>query len=208
MSEQFWHNLITEKSFTFLQNLARRFTLVVIGGWAVYLYTGALKSKDVDIIVNFEELGRLKKSFDLIKNERLRKYEIRGDGFDVDIYVPHWSELGLPLDFVIKNSVSREGFHLPRKEVLLALKIFVYRERKSSLKGKKDALDIISLLHEGDVDIKKWHGILQEHKLAELAGELSELLKTVYEARELNLNKKRFADFKHPILKKLKELPQ
>lgn len=102
MAEQFWHDLITDKSFAFLQHLRSRFSFVLIGGWAVFLYAAALKSKDIDVIVAFEELARMREQFNLSKNERLQKYEIQGEGFDVDIYVPHWSFLGLPPDFVLE----------------------------------------------------------------------------------------------------------
>ena len=46
----YYHDLITEKSWQILQELKRRHTFILIGGWAVYLYTKQLKSKDVDVI--------------------------------------------------------------------------------------------------------------------------------------------------------------
>ena len=88
MQKQFWHDAVTEKSFIFLQGLRKNFKFVLIGGWAVYFHTKALKSKDIDIVVGFEELAKLRQSFPLIKNDRLSKYEIKAEGFDVDIYVP------------------------------------------------------------------------------------------------------------------------
>lgn len=193
MSEQFWHNFVTEKSFTFLQEFAKRFQFVLIGGWAVYFHTKALKSKDIDIIVEFEELEKLKQQFPITKNERLKKYEIKADGFDVDIYVPHYSDLGVPLDEVIQNTISIEGFLVPRKEVLLALKLYVYEQRKGSLKGKKDLIDIISLLYYGKIAPK----IIKDSKT------LRDILATSYEVKELGLNRKKFADFKKPFLAKL-----
>ena len=89
---EFWHNLVTDKSFTLLQELTKCFDFVLIGGWAVYVHTKALKSKDIDIIVDFADLEKLRFAFPLVKNERMRKYEIKADGFDVDIYAPHWSD--------------------------------------------------------------------------------------------------------------------
>jgi len=58
MVKEFWHNLITEKSFHLLQEFKKDFDFVLIGGWAVYLYTDSLKSKDIDIIVDLETLGQ------------------------------------------------------------------------------------------------------------------------------------------------------
>lgn len=205
MAQQFWHNLIIEKSFLALQELARSFKFTLIGGWAVYFYTKTLKSKDIDIIVDFEELGELKRNFTLIKNERLKKYEIRGDGFDIDIYVSHFSALGLPLDYVIKNTTTIEGFKLPKKEILLALKLFVYKERKGSLRGKKDMIDIVSLLYKNKISLSKFMVLLKKFKLDNLAQELIDILITTFEVKELNINRKQFSDFKKPILEELKE---
>ncbi len=64
---EFYQNLITEKSYKILQDLKREFDFILIGGWAVFLYTKALKSKDIDLIVEYQELERLRKKFDLIK---------------------------------------------------------------------------------------------------------------------------------------------
>lgn len=203
MTEQFWHSLITDKSYAFLKELRRNFDFVLIGGWAVYFYTKALKSKDIDIIVDFETLGRMRENFDLVKNDRLKKYEIRAEGFDVDIYVPHWSELGLPLDFVMKNAVSVEGFTLPKKEILLLLKLYVYTQRSISLKGKKDLIDIISLLYFNNPSWDTVMRTVKSYKLESLLETLREILKTTYEMKELGLNRKQFSDFKKPILKKL-----
>lgn len=80
---KFWHDAVTDKSFYTLQSLRKDFDFVVIGGWAVFLYTQTLKSKDIDIIVDLEVLARLKNRFDVTKNERLQKYEIKFDGFDL-----------------------------------------------------------------------------------------------------------------------------
>jgi len=206
MVNQFWHNQITEKSFIFLQELRKNFKFVLIGGWAVYFHTHALKSKDIDIIVDFETLGELRKEFALVKNERLKKYEIRGDTFDVDIYVPHWSALGLPLDFVMKNTMSVEGFRVPRKEVLLILKLFVYTQRGSSLKGQKDLIDVLSLLYVGRISWLFFAGALKEKRLLNLLKELKSILQTTFEVKELNLNRKSFSDFKKPVLREIEKL--
>jgi hypothetical protein len=186
MSEQFWHDAVTEKSFAFLQELAKRFRFVLIGGWAVYLHTKALKSKDIDIIVTFEELEKLRKKFSVTKNERLKKYEIKGEGFDIDIYVPHYSDLGLPLEEVLRQAVLKEGFRVPRMEALLALKCRAYEQRKGSLKGKKDMIDIIGLLADGSIPPRT----VKDSKI------IREILGTNYEIKELGLDRKKFADFK------------
>ena len=200
MVKEFWHNLITEKSFHLLQELKKDFDFVLIGGWAIYLYTHSLKSKNIDIIVDLETLSQLKQKFEVYKNERLQKYEIKIEGIDVDIYIPYWSDLGLPIEKIIKNTVSIEGFGLPPREVLLTLKLFVYSQRKTSLKGKKDLIDIVSLLYFNGVDFKKFENFLKGNNLSKLKDELDEILRTTISLEELDLNQKKFSDFKKKIL--------
>jgi hypothetical protein len=203
MTKEFWHDNITDKSFQTLQDLRKRYNFVLIGGWAVYLYTQSLKSKDIDIIVSFEELGKLRADFNLVKNERLKKYEIKMGEFDVDIYVSHWSDLGLPAEYILKNTESIAGFTVPKKEILLALKLFSYIQRRGNIKGKKDAVDVLSLLFSAAINFEEFKKILEENNLSNLLGVLKELLDSTTELPELNLNNKRYADFKKKILKKI-----
>jgi len=73
-----------------MQDLKKeKFRFIVIGGWAIYLWTGQHKSKDVDIIIpDFKELESLNKRYILKKNDRLKKYEIKIEEIDIDIYLP------------------------------------------------------------------------------------------------------------------------
>ncbi len=196
---EFWHSAFVDKSFYTLQSLRKEYDFVLIGGWAVFLYTKTIKSKDIDIIVEPEILSKLKTKFEVIKNERLKKYEIKMDGFDIDIYVPFWSELGLPPDFILENTISLEGFSVPKKEILLILKIFTYKQRKGSLKGKKDKLDIVSLLYHDHINLEKFKEIIRKFNLECLKDELVDLLDSTFELPELSLNQKQFADFKRKI---------
>jgi len=199
MIKEFWHTLVIEKSYQFLQELRKSFDFVLIGGWAIYFYTHGLKSKDIDIIVSLETLGKLKQKFDVYKNERLRKYEIKIEGIDIDIYVPYWSDLGLSINKVTENTVSLEGFRLPSKEILLILKLFVYSQRKASLKGKKDLIDIISLLYFDNINWELLNHILEDNNLLYLKDELREILTSTTKIEELGINQKKFSDFKKKI---------
>jgi len=202
MIKEFWHTLVIEKSYQFLQELRKSFDFVLIGGWAIYFYTHGLKSKDIDIIVSLETLGKLKQKFDVYKNERLRKYEIKIEGIDIDIYVPYWSDLGLSINKVTENTVSLEGFRLPSKEILLILKLFVYSQRKASLKGKKDLIDIISLLYFDNINWELLNHILEDNNLLYLKDELREILTSTTKIEELGINQKKFSDFKKKIATK------
>jgi len=69
---EFWNEIAIDKSFKILQELRRKFDFVLIGGWAVYFLTKAIKSKDVDVIVDYKELSRLRTSIGIQKNDFLK----------------------------------------------------------------------------------------------------------------------------------------
>lgn len=192
----YYHDIITEKSFVLLQQLKHQHNFVLIGGWAVYFYTKRLKSKDIDIIVDYNELEKLRTNHDLTKNDRLKKYEIKKEGIDVDIYVPYFSELGIPAEIIIQNTTSREGFILPQIEILLILKQKAWLARKESLKGDKDRIDILSLVSQ-NIDWNRYSELSKENRLDPLFKEtLFKLLETTREVPELNLNAHQYARLK------------
>ncbi len=127
--KQYWHNLTTERSLGFLRDLKRNCRFILIGGWAVFLYAKSLKSKDIDIVLDYDELSKLKQNYEIIKNERLKKYEIKMEEIDVDVYLPHFSNPGLPAEEIKNYSILREGFLVPVPEVLLILKQRAFLER-------------------------------------------------------------------------------
>ncbi|KKT65605.1 MAG: hypothetical protein UW61_C0043G0002 [Candidatus Curtissbacteria bacterium GW2011_GWC1_44_33] len=128
----FYHNLITDKSWKMLILLRKSYDFILIGGWAVYLYTKVLKSKDIDIVVGFDELERLKHDFEVSKNVRLKKYEARAEEIEIDIYVPFYSSLGVPTEDLKKYETQLTGFKVPSKEVLAALKEYALTQRADS----------------------------------------------------------------------------
>lgn len=142
----YYRDLVTQKSWELLQALSKQYSFVLIGGWAVWAYTHELKSKDIDIVVSHSELGKLGKDFLLIKNDRLKKYEINQGEVQVDIYSPFYSNPGIPAQTILDQAIHHEGFSLPRPEDLLALKLVAYRSRAGSSKGRKDLVDMVSLL--------------------------------------------------------------
>ena len=50
---------ITEESWNKLQEMRKSFYFILIGGWAIYVYTKMHKSKDIDIIVDYDVLRSL-----------------------------------------------------------------------------------------------------------------------------------------------------
>lgn len=199
----FYQDLITQKSWRVLENLRKAYDFVLIGGWAVWLYTRALKSKDIDLIVEFDVLGNLKKDYQITKNQRLKKYEAKVEEVDIDIYLPHYSHPGLPAEFVLKHTLSFQGYHVPKPEILLILKQFVFEQRKASIKGKKDKLDILSLLDAADLDFGFYKRILKKTKNEDLLEKLKNLLKSTTRVAELNLTDHKMAKLRKEVFERI-----
>lgn len=201
----YYHDLITEKSWKVLQELRREYDFILIGGWAVYLYTKSLKSRDIDFICDYELLQKLKSRYDLVKNDRLKKYEIHMGEFDVDIYVPFFSDLGIPVEDLQKHVRVVEGFRVLDPEALLILKQKAYSERAASAKGEKDKIDIFSLLFKSTAsfDIEKYLVLLEQYKLLDFRQQLESLFAQTKEVPEIDLSAHAFAKLKKSILSQL-----
>jgi hypothetical protein len=200
---EFYHNLITDASFKLLQEIKGKFNFVLIGGWAVFLYTKALKSKDIDIIVDYDQLDKIRKEFEVFKNERLKKYEAKTGETDIDIYLPHFSDIGIPVEKIIKHTQMIEGFLVPIPEILLILKVYCFSSRKNSVKGNKDLIDIFSLLSKGVIDWKKYKKIITEYDFENINQELKDLISSQKSIPELNLLNHKIAKLKNSILGEL-----
>lgn len=201
---EYWNDITTEKSWKILQQLKGKFKFVLIGGWANYLWTKKFKSKDVDIVIDFNTLSRLKNEYDLRKNEHLKKYEIKIEEIDIDIYVIHYSSLAIPLE---KLKITKiEGFDVVALEELLILKQGAEIDRKESEKGEKDRLDILGLLFFCDINFKEYYTILKKIKKENFYLRLIEIIKNFKEYGYLNLNPREFKIKKEEILKKIKNV--
>lgn len=201
---EYYHNLITQKSLELLKELKRHYDYILIGGWAVFLLTKSLKSKDIDIILDYPELKKIKQGFDLIKNERLKKYEIKISEIDVDIYVYHYSNPGLPAEEVEKYSLWLEGFRIPRAEILLVLKLAAWQNRQGTPKGEKDKIDIIGLLSLPQFDFHLYKSVLAQYGQPHFLERLVRLILELREVKELGLNQYKFSRLKKEVLRKLR----
>lgn len=141
----YYHDLVTEQSWKELKNLHTICNFTLLGGWAVYLYTHGLKSKDIDILVDYDALPHLKNNFEFVKNDRLSKYEAIRGPVQIDIYTPHYSDLGIPVEHLLNHSQTVDGFRVINPEYLILLKIYTLLQRGRTPKGRKDFLDLISL---------------------------------------------------------------
>ncbi|MCL4380914.1 hypothetical protein M1141_01415 [Candidatus Marsarchaeota archaeon] len=196
---EFWNDEIVNKSWDKLIELKKEINFVLIGGWAVYLYTKLHKSKDIDIVIDYSSLRQLQVNYILNKNERLKKYEIKmNDGFDIDIYVPNYSRLAIPINDIISTSAMREGFNVPKPEVLVLLKLSAFINRAQSIKGGKDSIDILGLIFYADIDFKLLKNLAEKYKLETYPRTLLNVLENfdVSMAGYLNLNENSFSKFK------------
>ncbi len=184
--KEYWNSLLTEKSWQILQNLRREYNFILIGGWAVYLHTRQQKSKDVDIVVDINELERLKKQ-GLGKNDRLKRYEIKKEEIDIDIYVEHYSKLAIPVEDIKKYTIKIEGFEVVKTELLILLKQTAFKDRENSIKGEKDKIDIVSLIFFADTNLNLYAKIAKEYKIDHSIDELKEIVNNFKDYNSLGI---------------------
>lgn len=200
MSE-YYHHLTTKESFKVLRKLKKKFDFTLIGGWAVYLHTKAMKSKDIDIIVSYQELDKVKKGFQVRKNNRLKKYEVKLKETDIDVYVPFYSDLGVPVKLLQKETKILKGFKVPKSYLLLITKLYTYQERKGSSKGEKDIVDIFSLISKTNINWKAFKKETNNKK--ELLNTLKKLIKSTKEIPQLSLTEHQMAKIKKELRDKI-----
>ncbi|MBI4154785.1 hypothetical protein HY498_01725 [Candidatus Woesearchaeota archaeon] len=200
---EFWNSLLTEKSWKIMQKLKKEnFRFIVIGGWAAYLWTSQHKSKDIDIIIpDFKTLELLNKKYSINKIDNLKKYEIKIEEIDIDIYLPYYSKLTPPAEKVIKHTSKIKGFEVAEAEILLLLKQGAELDRKESIKGQKDRIDIITLLIYSKIDPKKYQSMLSEYSLNNFKQRLKEIILSFRDIKNLNLNQNEYSKIKKNLLK-------
>lgn len=200
---EFWNEIILEKSWKVLQRISEEFDFILIGGWAIYLWTNSQKSKDVDIIIEYETLDYLKRNYLLKKNDHLKRYEIIVDDVDIDIYLPYFSDLGISIEGLIAYKAKVRGFETLPPELLLILKQKAELNRKDSVKGQKDRVDIVSLLLNLDIDWEKYKEYLEKYRLRQYGKELSRIINTFDMPEYVGMNSRKYRLWKRDVLKHL-----
>ncbi len=203
---EFWNSLLTQKSWNLLIELAKEpFGFIVIGGWAIYLWTRVNKSKDIDIaIVDINDINYLKQKYNLKKNDNLRKYEIQFDEIDLDIYTPYFSKLPIPIEDFPSHVSKIEGFTVLRPEALLILKQAAELGRGESVKGIKDRVDIMALLCYSMIDARIYFNLLKKYKLEHYFTRLKKIINNFTDYNYLGLNPRQFKLKKREILERFK----
>ncbi len=201
---QFYHDSVTDKSFQSLAELNKNYKFVLIGGWAVFLYAQALKSKDIDIVLDYNEFGKLRERFTVNKNERSKKYEVKTGEFDIDIYLPHYSDLGLPAESVIKSARIRNGFFVPLLEILFLLKLYTWQRRRGLIKGRKDELDILTMASLTEFNWADYLRLVNEFNLKSEHKNFISFLENTKKVLELKLNEQQTSRLKKKIMQEIR----
>lgn len=204
---EFWNSLLTEQSWDLLKELSTKpFQFAVIGGWATYLWTRQHKSKDIDILLfGFKDLEYLRQNFNLVKNDSLKKYEIKNGEVDVDIYVPHYSVFPIPPEEMLKHITRIENIKVVSPEILLITKQEAEKDREHSVKGTKDRIDILSILIFAGVNFSLYRELLRKCGKEEFLGRLRKIISSFSELKYLGLNPREYKLKKKELLKKLGE---
>lgn len=143
--------------------------VVYIDGIAVYLHavnTPAAKdlaefTHDADLYISLADMGDLRDLEEVTPNRRLSKHQLIKKGFEFDIYTERQSALIVPYDAVWASSVVYDGMRVASLEHLLVLKLEAYRDRRHSVKGDKDAKDLIRIATIADA-----MGKFRAHKIS------------------------------------------
>lgn len=202
---EYWSTIITEKSWQVLQKIRKEINFILIGGWAAYLWAKSQKSKDIDIVVDHQELEKLKLDYGLNKNDALKKYEIKIDGIDIDIYLPFYSKLPL-LDNIKNYATDIEGFKVVKPAALLVLKQAAEISRTNTEKGLKDRIDIMDLLLKCEINFEEYENILEKEKLGNFRKRLIDIVSTFKETKYFDLNLRQFKLEKEELIKAIKKI--
>lgn len=161
---EFWNSDITGESWNQLISLSKKYKFVLIGGWAIYMYTKLQKSRDIDMVVDYVQTRPLFADFQMRNNPSLRKYEIKFQKFNVDVYTPFYSRLSVSPQDLLNNYRVIENIMVSRVEEMLILKPGAFYDRKSSIKGQKDRVDIAGLVFYSTVDYSRLRVLLNQYK--------------------------------------------
>ncbi len=134
---------------------------ILIGGWATFVRVGGEISLDIDLITSPESRHRLEQvTTDLSSssNHQGRKLRATIDDVHLDIYLPYESQLGERLRLKVEilaeypDEFSFEKWTLLRLEAHIATKMAALLDRHASVKGEKDAREMLSLLRLDGAD--------------------------------------------------------
>ncbi len=194
---------IYKKSFEILKKIAKaqkqyNFEIVLIGGWAVWIYNKYLKSKDIDIIVSEKDFWKLRNlliqmGFSETHGGHLGKKGfaklVNTDKIEIDVYDKKIGRTDVKP--IIERSVEQRinGFKFSVANVtdLFALKLNSLSERIGSAKGEKDISDLLAILDKS-YDSIDWN-MIDKRILADMFKVLLGNFKTTQNFYRMDINK-------------------
>ena len=100
---------------------------------------------DAYFYISMADMADLRDIEEVVPNRRLSKHQLIKRGFEFDIYTERQSRLIVPYDAVVAHSVDRSAFRIAGLEHLFVLKLEAYKDRRQSVKGEKDAKDLLRI---------------------------------------------------------------
>lgn len=181
---------------------------ILIGGWATYLRVGGPISHDIDLIIGNDSVRKkIQERLDqLSKSNHLQGEKWSGsiDGVHMDIYIPYSSQLGerlrLRVEVLARYSEPAPDSH--QKWLLLTIeahtisKMAALLDRSASIKGVKDANEVLALLRKG-VDAERAVEILAEATagpVEDIIGHVDRAISLVAERGETNRADRKWLD--------------
>ena len=140
----------------------------------------------------------------LVGAQKLARLSMKINEIDIDINVPFYSNLAIPLEKLRKTKI--ENFDVVKIEDLFILKQGAEIDRGESEKGEKDKLDILSLLFYCDVDFKDYMNRLKELKKEEFYNRLVKIIKGFQEYNYFNMSPRELKIKKDNLLEKLRKV--
>lgn len=169
---ELWNERIVKESYEVLNKLKKDVDFVIIGGWASWLYTKKIKSKDIDVYINFKDFFNFQeilaeKGIFISLNRKLKKYSVKIMDIDIDIYTPHYCNLIVSCKDVFSKKWFKmiDGFKVILPELLLVLKLKAEEERKWTVKGFKDRIDILTIIHKLNLNKKFLLELKKKYKI-------------------------------------------
>lgn len=181
---------------------------ILIGGWATYLRVGGEISHDIDLIIGDDTVRtKLRERLDeLNANSHLQGTNWSGEveGVHLDIHIPYQSMLGarlrLRVEVLARHAEpaddASQRWLLLRIEAHTVSKIAALLDRWSSVKGIKDANEILALLRKG-MDAAAAVQVLAQAAdvpLEELPGQIDDAFRLVAERGSTNREDRKWLD--------------
>ena len=109
----------------------------------------------------------------------------------------------IPVEDLKDHTTKIENINVVIPEILLILKQGAELDRKYTIKGNKDQIDILTLIIYSDIVFKKYNLLLKKYNLEHYSKRLKEIIKKFKDTDYLNMNLREFKLKKEKLLKKI-----